>query len=69
MSNKQWNRAMLEFIPEAGQLELSELLVDLYEFYVLLPRDETPILPAARKVKVTVGRTVVRPEFPIVDDE
>ena len=62
------SRAMIASLPPEGIKELEEILLELHEFYCVLPRDKTPILPKSRKVRTKIGRVSVRPEFPIQED-
>jgi hypothetical protein len=60
---------LIHRLPDAGLKEADEELSEMYEFYsqpVLPPK---PLPSAPKSVPVKMGATVIRPVFPITDEE
>ena len=56
-------------IPSIGIDELIKSVHDIEEFYRLREEAGPPISPITWKTKANLGKTYVRPVFPIVEDE
>jgi hypothetical protein len=59
---------LLDQIPDQGMQELLDIMSDLYEFYSSRTEAYTPSLPEPPKLKARVGKAIIRPVFPIIED-
>ena len=54
--------------PDEGVLELIESVGEIWEFYSHR-EEETLLTPGLWKTKAKLGKTYIRPTFPVVEDE
>lgn len=60
---------LIHRLPDAGLKEAEEELSEMCEFYSRPVPPPKPLPPAPKSVPVKVGATVIRPVFPITDEE
>jgi hypothetical protein len=59
----------VRFLPDAGLKEADEELSEIYEFYSPSAPPAKPLQPTPKSIPARVGATVVRPVFPVTDEE
>lgn len=61
---------LVENMPTKGLREMMESLLSIYEFNMQqAPATDHVLLSAPTQVKGRIGLTIVRPEFPVSDEE
>ncbi len=59
---------LLSKIPNEGIPEFYETMNEIYEFYSTRSHSRS-FLPQPQKIQARLGESIVRPEFPIAEDE
>jgi hypothetical protein len=60
---------LVDQVPDRGLQELLESLTDIYEFYATLPEKKPLALPESEPIKARVTGSVIRPVYPVSEEE